>query len=216
MKDIPAAVYLLGHGPYREPRLLELQYLRIVRYCELFAMQRHQFVDIRATMCDVNHPRVGSATTSCLRDLPQLAALCAEIELGNIEVVFIDIAFGAAFNSGKYLGIPRALKHSGATVYNCYYDDEQILLTELRSRFGDLTNPSDLPRDYEEIVSLFPRLAAGVADEIVAQAAPNRENGTLQEVLTEISHKRAANPYKASKLPWMSVQRIRELLDRRQ
>lgn len=29
-----AAIYLCGHGPYREPRLIEMQHLRILRYCE--------------------------------------------------------------------------------------------------------------------------------------------------------------------------------------
>jgi hypothetical protein len=146
-----AALYLCGHGPYREPRIIEMQYFRTLRYYEALEEKLGTKIDIKEIYIDINFPR-----TDYIEKLSNLQVLLNDVKAHKIDTVIVDICLGDSFYQNKYAPIIWALERVGAKVYNCYYDDEDALLTVLIERYGKNIHSYMLPNDREEFVELFP------------------------------------------------------------
>lgn len=210
-----AAIYLCGHGPYREPRFLEMQYLRLQRYHPALEKKLGQHIEVKHIYMDLNFPR-----TSFLDDLPQLKTLLEDIEKQEIDIVLVDICLGDSFHTYTYAPIIRTIEHAGARVYNGYYDDEDALLSELRDRYGAFVNAYNLPDDQEEFVTLFPALAGKVTYEALYDRLSLVPAGNTDPFLSYIRNRidslRNENPYARSQLPWLSDRTHEELYQLRQ
>jgi hypothetical protein len=85
--DRKAAVNLCGHGPYREPRPVDLQFFRILRYADALSDKLGVLFEGRRQYVDLNYPWARHRD-----DLPALDALCDAVAAKRYDVVFIDIA----------------------------------------------------------------------------------------------------------------------------
>jgi hypothetical protein len=61
------AAYLVGHGPYRSPRLIELQWMRIRRYRGLLGTKYEMRLNQLEAFVDVNLPRADRLTLLKMR-----------------------------------------------------------------------------------------------------------------------------------------------------
>ena len=116
---LQAALYLFGHGPYREPRVIEMQYLRVLRYREALEEKLEIEIDIKKTYVDINFPR-----EEALEKLTNLQALLNDVKRQKVDTLIVDICEGDSFYQNRYTPIIWALERAGAKVFNCYYDDE--------------------------------------------------------------------------------------------
>ena len=157
-----AAIYLCGHGPYREPRIIELQYLRILRYCRVLENKLAVELDVDEVYIDINFPR-----TEYIQELNNLQRLVKNVKDKKVEAVIVDICRGDSFRQNKYSPIIWDLEKAGAKVYNCFYDDEDALESLLVKRYGKKVNSYYLPNDREEFIELFPALASEVTYEVL-------------------------------------------------
>lgn len=49
-----AALYLCGQGPYRQPRIIEMQYIRVLRYCNALEEKLGKEITIEGIYIDIN------------------------------------------------------------------------------------------------------------------------------------------------------------------
>lgn len=210
MIPMKVALYLLGQGPYREPRIIEMQYFRISRYCEALEEKLETEIDIKKIYIDINFPR-----TEDLEKLSNLQVLLNDVRKQNIDTVIVDICHGEGFQQNKYTPIIWTIESTGAKVYNCYYDDENALITVLTKWYGKNVHSYMLPNDREEFLELFPALAAGVTYEVLKDWLSRIPTGNndpfINYVLQKIDFMRNENPYNRSSLPWLSDKKISEL-----
>lgn len=204
------ALYLCGHGPYRQPRIIEMQYFRTLRYCEALEEKLGTKIDIKETYIDINFPR-----TEYIEELSNLQALLNAVKAHKIDTVIVDICLNDNFYQNKYAPIIWALERSGAKVYNCYYDDEDALLSVLLERYGENVHSYMLPDDREEFIELFPALAAEVTYEALEDRLSRIPAGNndqfINYVFGRINSLRNENPYTRSSIPWLSNKKLLEL-----
>lgn len=204
------ALYMCGHGPYREPRFIEMQYLRLLRYRSALKDKLEENIDIEGIYIDINFPR-----TDCIKELKELCTLLKNIKEEKVKTVLVDICVGESFFEYKYENIIWQLENSGAKVYNCFYDDEDASLSVLVNKFGKKVHSYLLPSDREEFITLFPALASEVAYEVfedrLSKIPAGNEDPFITYVFRKIRSLSEENPYRCSKLPWLSHKKIHEL-----
>jgi hypothetical protein len=85
------AIYLVGHGPRRQPRPIELQHVRILRYFD--ALERKLGIDFstREVFVDVNWPPTNYGAPE---HFPELLKLAAPIREKSYDTVIVDLAPG--------------------------------------------------------------------------------------------------------------------------
>jgi hypothetical protein len=214
-ESLKAALYLYGHGPYREPRMIEMQYFRTLRYCAALEEKLGREIDIENIYIDLNFPR-----TYDPERLYNLQNLLKDIVKQEIDTVIIDICEEDSFNRDRYAPVIWSLKRVGAKVYNCYYDDDGALLATLTKRYGENVSSFMIPNDREEFVELFPALAANVTYEALedrlSQIPAGNNDPFVHYVFQRIHSLGNKNPYNASSLPWLSDKKLRELYRQKQ
>ena len=122
-----SAIYLIGHGPYREPRLVELQYLRILRYRNALGAKLDCSFERGEVFIDLNYPRDDYSD-----DFSELDRLTDALTKGDFDVVFVDIEIGGPFHPNRLQPIINRLEHTGASVVRQTVDN---LLSLARARF---------------------------------------------------------------------------------
>jgi hypothetical protein len=152
-----AAIYLVGQGTYYRPRLIEVQYYRIVRYLELtdeeFMLGRCAFVDL--------NPRLGRFEIPSHQDLPQLVTLCDAIRRGEYETVLVDLQESVNI-------IESAFSEAGARVINVF-TEKTVLERAFRKRLGVGAN---FHSDTTDFVTFFPNYAADIGYELTSGLGP--------------------------------------------
>ncbi len=202
------AVYLIGHGPYREPRFVELQYLRILRYSEALSKKLQDDFVIKDVYIDLNFPR-----SSVPYELPEFRKLIFTLANGEYSSVLIDIDTNVPFYQYSFSPMTDALKATGAKVYNCFYDDEDAMATEFIKWFGESARYYSRSSDPEDIMALFPALAARVSYEVLENILGENWNGSIDSlsIVRTIDHLRSENPYTRTQLPLLSSRKIHHL-----
>lgn len=200
-KSPTAAIYLVGHGPLREPRPLELQRFRIQRYIDLLLEQAGQELTIStdAVFVDINYPRQTAPDRPDL--FPALRQLRSAISTGRYSHVFVDIAPPVGPQPGIDW-IPSLLSHGGTNVTNVYYEERSLLNSFLETRGA---TPYDLAHgsggeDSEDFFTFFPVLAGRVLSCLV--------HGILEDVpyplASKIEQLHRENPYRGGRFPKVS------------
>lgn len=185
-----SAIYLVGHGSFQQPRLIELQYRRIVRYIEAREDDTDGVPDI---FVDFNCPRDGRTRT--LDQLPNLCTLSEHVN--EYARIFMDIE-DSDFDNVSVL-VREALEGRGTKVLNAFYDDEKVLDRKLKSDYGKNARTDDLT-DGSDFTCFFPSLAANVLEaalrqEIIANNPPS--------IWERISSLKTLRPYRGGKKPFI-------------
>ena len=120
------AAYLVGHGPLREPRPIELQLMRIFRYQSLLGLKDEfrAFNGEYYFYIDLNYPR--SKPSYQRENFPQFHQLLEDLEARSIGLVLIDVKESDGFYD-SYSWIRFALTNAGVRVVNVFYDSEKVL-----------------------------------------------------------------------------------------
>lgn len=199
------AVYLLGHGPCREPRLIELQYLRILRYIHAFPESERQPPAARDVYVDINFPRS--------EPLAQLGQLCEAVTRGEYSDVYVDIDESPPFWTGGGLSfIVEALKEAGANVVNVFYKVEELLV----QRFGEQCRHFEMSLNNEsDFLAFFPALAGSAVSSALKDelGRSHFEAGSVAAyaIQQRVSRLKEANPYSGGRLPFIEDRLWKEI-----
>jgi hypothetical protein len=87
MNRTETAIYLVGHGPFHKPRLIELQHRRIMRVYELLGLRSGGSPDIYT---DLNFPRTAEGLPKP-ETLPALMQLRQAVRAKHYTLVVLDI-----------------------------------------------------------------------------------------------------------------------------
>lgn len=205
---VPTAMYLVGQGPYRQPRLIEVQYLRLQRYISALeeVLKEGLYVDDDDAYIDINYPREDMS----LQHLPGLARLLEQISSGKYRIVLVDLEIGQPFAPYKHMPILNTLRSTGVRVYNCFYDDEEALRNQLTQRFGISRNEVwRFLDEWEDFVALFPALTAHIVQAALTDDVIYRDE-RLSRIVTKL---RNSNPYQQGGIPWFSSNQHKRLID---
>jgi hypothetical protein len=193
MDKTNVAIYLVGHGPFHKPRLIELQHRRIMRVYELLGDQSGERPGVYT---DLHFPRTaeGPHKPDALSALMQLRQ---EIRAKRYTVVLMDLEDGV--NQGTLLFVRPVLEEAGAKVVNVFYDDDRILERSLKDRFGKCASVDDIT-DGSDLVGFFPGLAGEVS-----QAALRKElaHGGLLPINDRIESLLRLKPYSGGRHPFI-------------
>ena len=157
------AIYLVGQGSSRDPRLVELQYLRILRAVPQLREQH----DLDILPEPYTDPLPGRASSFVQRPLyvmapildaikegfPALYRLCQDIEQKLIGTVLIDLA--------ELPVIPTFLKANGAQVINC-----NDLHFDKKGHYLNVDEDSDL----KDCIAFFPRFVGDLIQQFKGYA----------------------------------------------
>lgn len=156
-----SAIYLVGYGSFQEPRLIELQYHRIMRYIEARDDNTESSPDI---FVDLGIPRRSGQRT--LDQLPNLRVL--RDRASSYTRIFIDIE-DRDFDNVSAL-VREALEGRGPKLLNVFYDDEKVMDRKLKqihgsARVHDLTDGSDFTNlfNHANVAEINPVFGSGLA-----------------------------------------------------
>jgi hypothetical protein len=203
------AIYLVGHGPYREPRLIELQYQRILRYRRIVREKYETGYPEAAVFVDLNYPRTESRGYE-LTSFPAFVQLCRAVKQKQFGVVYLDLEVGTSFAPYAFSFVQSTLEECGAKVLNAFYDEDKALAEELRDKFGPDADTLYID-DGSDFVNFFPALAAEVTvtalrDELSERPARNAEVSAIEHRIHRLSE---SSPYSSSGMPFVE-DRLRE------
>jgi hypothetical protein len=193
MNRTETAIYLVGHGPFHKPRLIELQHRRILRYYDALGPRTAAKPDVYT---DLNLPRVSGGPHKP-EDLPAFMQLWEAIRAKQYTLVLLDLEDGV--NQGSLLFVRPILQEAGAKVLNAFYDDDEVLERALKERFGRRALVDDIT-DGSDLVGFFPGLAGEVTE-----AALRRElgHGGLLQVNDRIDGLKRLKPYGGGNVPFI-------------
>lgn len=183
-----SAIYLVGHGSFQEPRLIELQYRRIIRYMEALEDNSAGSLDI---FVDLNiHGRRSPEANG----LPNLSAL--RERMNDYDRIFIDI------QDSRFDDMSRLVREAlagGPTILNVFYDEEKVLDRKLKAIYGKNARVDDIT-DGSDFTCFFPSLASNILEaalrtEILVDNPPSISN--------RISSLRDLQPYRGGKTPFI-------------
>jgi hypothetical protein len=197
------AAYLVGHGPLREPRPIELQMMRILRYQSLLGSKeefrgfwREFFIYV-----DLNYPR--SKLFYQRDNFPQFHQVLEELEGRSIGLVLIDVQESVGIYD-SYSWIRTALVNAGARVVNVFYDSEKLIKEYIEERYRGQALVQEVD-DGSDFVNFFPTLSAAIGR---AALDPGFERGDRRRERFEAATSRLhrigeRNPYSAGREPFI-------------
>lgn len=185
-----SAIYLVGHGSFRQPRLIELQYRRIMRYIEARQDNTAGSPDI---FVDFNCPRRGMTRT--LDELPHLNALTERAS--NYARIFIDIE-DSGFDNVSVL-VHEALEGRGSKLLNVFYDEENVMDRKLKYMYGKNAR-ADYLTAGSDFTCFFPNLVAEILEAALREEITLDNPATIQRRLLAL---RALMPYRGGKTPFI-------------
>jgi hypothetical protein len=197
------AAYLVGHGPLREPRPIELQQMRILRYRSLLGLkdEYRPFNREYYFYIDLNYPR--SKPSYQRENFPQFHQMLEDLERRSIGLVLIDVKeFDGFYDS--YSWIRHALTNAGVRVVNVFYDSERVLEECIEGQYRGQGHIEEID-DGSDFVNFFPTLSAAIG-----RAALNpgfqldvRREEQFEAAMNYIHRIGERNPYSAGREPFI-------------
>jgi hypothetical protein len=110
------AIYLVGHGPRRQPRPIELQHARILRYLD--ALEKKLGIDFwtREVFVDLNWPRTNYWIAE---HFPELLKLAGAIREKSHNTIIVDLAPGGSEELGALQYDNSAARRHGSKSLQC-------------------------------------------------------------------------------------------------
>lgn len=208
-----AAVYLVGHGPCREPRPIELQWMRILRYYGLLIDSGARLEIADPPFIDLNYPR-----GTPLREKDNYASLhqlSYAIENKAFSHVFIDLAPPPASFIDNFGWIEHWLKKAGAHVINVNDDSEKVFEEHLSAAYQGQAHIREIT-DGSDFVAFFPALSAEIATAALRRLRPYpaERPHTLGTVWRELDELHSVSPYRAGREPFLQPELQEEWFER--
>lgn len=200
-----AAIYLAGHGSFSRPRLIELQYRRILRYRETLGGRYEKSHAAPNVFIDLFLPRFAMGQVN-LNDIPRFKQLRNGVRRGHYTVVYVDLDDSKEGLTPDYetAFVRDLLEKAGAKVLNALNDDEDAFKRALRSRCGPQA------RDYEvtdgsDVVCFFPSLASDVTATALRRELQDSSDGDvhLQRITTRLEGLKRLRPYAGGGRPFI-------------
>jgi len=200
------AMYLAGHGSKIKPRLLELQYQRILRYRRALLKRHSVGRAIPEVFIDLRLPAFGMGHVD-LDEVPQFKRLHEEVQNHRYEIVYIDLHEVRPGLTPDYESafVRFMLEAAGATVLNAFTDDLDVFAQELRERCGQRAKEHEVT-DSSDIVNFFPSLASDVTAAALRkelQVPMDRHTQELQRVSDRIEGLKRLRPYSGGGIPFV-------------
>ena len=154
------AAYLVGHGPLREPRPIELQLMRILRYQSLLSSKDELkgFWRESSFYLDLNYPR--SKPFYHRENFPEFQKMLEDLEGRSIGLVLIDVQESVG-PYDSYSWIREALMNAGVRVVNVFYDSEKLIKEYIEERYRGQGLIQEVD-DGSDFVNFFPSLSAAI------------------------------------------------------
>ncbi len=194
------AAYLVGHGTYRSPRLIELQWMRILRYRDLLGTKYETRWNQLDTFVDVNFPRADRTTE---QTFPAYHRLLKAVDDGQVKLVYIDVEMERG-PSHSYYWVRESLQASGARVVNAFYDEDKALEQSLVQSYKGQADPIEID-DASDFVAFFPALSSEVSRAALRNVLHARscEKTSSDALWNRLGRLRDGNPYAAGRVPFI-------------
>ena len=197
------AIYLAGHGSYSKPRLIELQYRRILRYHEALAGRYEKSHAAPTVFIDFRLPRFGIGQVN-LSEVPGFRKLRNAVLKHQYTLVYIDLDDSKEGLTPDYeTAFVRALlEKSGAKVLNAFSDDEEAFKRDLKKRCGPHAREYEVT-DSSDIVGFFPSLASEITATALRRELQALDDEQLSRVKGRIEALKRLRPYAGGGHPFI-------------
>lgn len=198
--EVATAIYLAGHGSKTKPRLIELQYQRVLRYRQALVRRHGLSLASPAVFLDLRLASFGMGTVD-LNEVPGFRWLLEEVQNHRYGVVLIDLD-EVRPESGF---VRDMLETAGANVLNSYTDDKGAFANELKSRCGQTARDYEVT-DSSDVVNFFPSLASDI---VAAALRKELETPTelhpnyVQRIRDLVEGLRRLRPYAGGRTPFV-------------
>jgi hypothetical protein len=201
--NLESAIYLAGHGSLSKPRLIELQYRRILRYREALAGSYEKGRSAPTVFIDLLLPRFGMGHVG-LDEVPGFRKLCNAVRRHQHKIVYVDLDDSKEALTPDYeTAFVRALlEKAGATVLNAFSDDEEAFKRDLKKRCGQHARDYEVT-DSSDIVCFFPSLASEITATALRREVQGADDGQLRRVKDRIEALKRLRPYAGGGHPFI-------------
>jgi hypothetical protein len=203
--SIGTAIYLAGHGSKTKPRLIELQYHRILRYRRAL-LSRYDDINrsVPAVFIDLHLPGYGAGHVT-LNEVPRFVELWHAVEDRKYDFVFIDIdeVRQGLTPDHESAFVRTLLEEAGAQVLNAFCDDRGAFREELKARCGPKAQEDDVT-DGSDFVGFFPSLAAEItATALRRELQDASAEHTLERINMRVEGLQRLRPYAGGTTPFI-------------
>ena len=194
------AAYLVGHGTYRSPHLIELQWMRIRRYRNLLGTKYETRWKPLEAFVDVNFPRADRVNEQAF---PSYFRLLQAVGDGQVKLVYIDIEMEIG-TSQYYHWVAASLEKTGARVVNVFYDSDAALRESLALSYKGQANPNEID-DASDFVAFFPALSSEISRAALRNVLhlPGCQKTDSDALWNRLSDLGGRNPYAAGRVPFI-------------
>jgi hypothetical protein len=194
------AAYLVGHGTYRSPHLIELQWMRIRRYRDLLGTKYETGWKQLEAFVDVNSPRADRVNEQAF---PSYFRLLRAVGDGQVKLVYIDIEMEIG-TSQYYHWVTASLEKGGARVVNVFYDSDGALRESLALSYKGQANPNEID-DASDFVAFFPALSSEISRAALRNVLhlPGCQKTPSDELWNRLGRLGDRNPYAAGRVPFI-------------
>jgi hypothetical protein len=197
---VATAIYLAGHGSKTKPRLIELQYQRILRYRRAFINQFQSRQKPPAIFLDLQLPRFGMGLFD-LEDIPGFKALYEESQSQKFTFIYIDIDDTPNRTPDHESEFVRELLEKiGAVVLNAFTDEKKAFSREVKDRCGEGAKVFEVTED-SDFVNFFPSLASDITARALEKETELNQVG--ERVLKRIDDLKRLRPYSGGGVPFV-------------
>jgi hypothetical protein len=194
------AAYLVGHGTYRSPHLIDLQWMRIRRYRDLLGTKYETRWKQLEAFVDVNFPRSERINE---QTFPSYYRLLQAVVDGQVKLVYIDIEMEIG-TSQYYHWVVASLEKAGARVVNVFYDSDRALRESLSLSYKGKANPNEID-DASDFVAFFPALSSEISRAALRNVLhlPGCQKTDSDALWNRLSDLGGRNPYAAGRVPFI-------------
>jgi hypothetical protein len=205
-REPATAMYLAGHGSKTKPRMLELQYQRILRYRRALLKRYDMGGAAPVVFIDLRLPAFGLGRVD-IAEVPQFKRLCEEVQNRRFEIVYIDLDEVRPGLTPDYESafVRSLLEAAGATVLNAFTDDRDVFVQELKARCGQNAREYEVT-DGSDIVNFFPSLASDITANALRkelEVPANLQSQELQRIYDRIEGLKRRRPYAGGGVPFV-------------
>jgi hypothetical protein len=201
------AMYLAGHGSKTKPRLIELQYQRILRYRRAFLHQFQKRQKVPVVFVDLQLPRFGMGKYD-LRDVPGFKYLYEQVQNHKFDVVYLDLDEKDPLMltpEHETVFVRLLLEGAGAIVLNAFTDDKGAFGRELRERCGENAKSFQVT-EVSDFVQFFPSLASDITARVLnKEIQRSKDKASIEPILTRIKSLKKERPYSGGGIPFVET-----------
>ena len=197
------AIYLAGHGSYSNPRLIELQHRRIIRYREALAGRYEKGHSVPSVFIDFRLPRFGMGQVN-LGDVPGFRKLRNAVLNHRHSLVYIDLDDSREGLTPDYetAFVRELLEKAGAKILNAFNDDEGAFARALKNRCGPQARDYEVT-DSSDIVCFFPSLVSDIVATALRRELEDLDDVKMRRAMDRIEALKRLRPYSGGGHPFI-------------